>query len=138
MTELSEKAKEAQARTAQARTETHEQLEAHASDARAAVQRRRAELSGRAGEAKEDMSSNWASLRTHVDEQVDKMHAKIDELRAEHDAKVAERRADRAEIYASEAVDFALDAVAEAEAAVLEAADARVIADAKGATAVAG
>ncbi len=80
---------------------------------------------------KDDLASAWASLVTHVQEQVEKMRARLGERRDDLDTQAAERRAERAEANAADAVDFAQYALDEAEAAVLEAADARKIADAQ-------
>jgi hypothetical protein len=131
MSDLSQKAHEAETRAKQSREMTHEQLQEYAARTRAAAQQRQQEMNERNAKAKDDLAANWENLTAHVNEQRDKMHAKIQGKRDEHDAKVAQRRADRAENYAIAAVDFALDAIAEAEAAVLDATDARVLAEAK-------
>jgi len=130
MAELSQRAKDAADHTAAAGSEAHEQVEARVAEARAAAARQREEMKARGVKVKDDLASAWASLRTHVQEQVDKIRGKLDEKRDDHDAKAAERRAERAVLNAADAVSFALFAINEAEAAVLEAADARKIADA--------
>ena len=56
-----------------------------------------------AGPKRRTTLAGWADLRAHVQEQVEKMHAKIEAQRGEHDVKVAERRAERAEAYAMDA-----------------------------------
>ncbi len=58
MAQLSQKAKEAEERTAEARAYTHEQLEAHAAEARATAQRRHDELTTRAAEIKGEVASS--------------------------------------------------------------------------------
>jgi hypothetical protein len=77
------------------------------------------------------MASDWAKLRTQVDEHFAKMRARIEAKREEHDAKAAERRAESAEQYAVEAVEWAYDVIDWAESAVLYAIDARRVADLK-------
>jgi hypothetical protein len=100
MTELSQRAKEAEDHIAAARHEAHEQLEARAAEARATAQRRREEMKARGAKVKDDLASAWASLRAQVQEQFEKMRAKLEEKRDDLDAKAAERRAERAEAHA--------------------------------------
>jgi hypothetical protein len=87
-------------------------------------------LKAHGAKVKDDLASAWAGLRTHVQEQFEKIRARLGEKRDDLDAQAAERRAERAEANAADAIDFASYAVDEAEAAALEAAEARVIADA--------
>ena len=129
MTQLSERAKEAEEQTTAARDEAHEELEQRIARARDAAQQRRRDLESHAAEVKDDVAKAWAGLRAHVRDQIEKIRAKVDEKRNDHDVTVAGHRADRAERNAADAIDFALWAIDEAEAAVLEAVDAREISD---------
>jgi hypothetical protein len=130
LAELSDRAKLAEQRAADARTENREMREARIADVKASAQRRRDELDARGAKAKDAITSRWSTLRNDVHDHVSQMQSEIDERRDDHDAKVAQRRADRAEANAAEAIDFALYAIDEAEASVLDATDARAIADA--------
>lgn len=130
LAELSERAKVAEKRAADARSETREQLDARVAVVKASAQHRRDEFHARNAKAKDEITSRWSELRDNTQAHFAEMQSKIDERRSEHDAKVAQRRADRAAENAAEAIDFALYAIDEAEASVLDATDARVIADA--------
>ena len=57
MADLSNKAKDAETRTAQARAMNKEQLEARAVEARAAIERRRDEMKARAVTGQEEMQA---------------------------------------------------------------------------------
>jgi DNA repair exonuclease SbcCD ATPase subunit len=129
MARLSERTKAAEEHAADARTQTHRELEARIATAKDDAQRRRNEAQARGAQAKDDAAAQWSKLRGGVSDHLDQMRSKIDERRDDHDAHVAERRAEQAEENAGDSIDFAAWAVAEAEASVLEAADARVIAD---------
>jgi hypothetical protein len=128
MARLSERTKAAEEHAAEARTQTHKELEARIATAKADAQRRREESRARGAQAKDDATAQWSKLRDSVGDHLDEMQSRIDRRRDDHDAHVAERRAEQAEENAVDAIDFAAWAVAEAEASVLEAADARVIA----------
>lgn len=139
MARLSQRAKEAEDRSAeavaqmrqQALAQNRQQLEARIAEIRSTAEHRRQDNAAHLAETKEEAALGFASLRAHVHDQFEKMHAKIETLHDEHDVSVAQRRAEWSETYALDAVDFAYDAVMEAEAAVLEAADLRSISDAK-------
>jgi hypothetical protein len=129
MARLSERTKAAEEHAADARTQTHQELEARIATAKADAQRRRDEARASGAQAKSDATAQWSKLRGNVGDYFDGMRSRIDERRDDHDAHIAERRAEQAEENAGDSIDFAAWAVAEAEASVLEAADARVIAD---------
>jgi hypothetical protein len=129
LAELSDRAKAAEKRAADARSETREQLDAHVADLKASGQRKRDEVHSRNAKAKDEITSRWSELRDQTHSHFTQMQSDIDERRDEHDAKVAQRRADRAAENAAEAIDFAIYAIDEAEVSVLDATDAQVIAD---------
>jgi hypothetical protein len=131
VTELSERAMEAQDRVNQARAQSHAEVQSRIATLRATEERRRQQAIARGDAANKEPGSSWARLRAHVDEQLKKMHTEMDQNQGRHYANVAQRRADWAETSAFDAVDFAYDAVVEAEAAVLDAIDLRAAAEEK-------
>jgi hypothetical protein len=130
LSEMSDRAKVAEDRTATARNETREQVEARIAKVKADTQRRREEAKAEGAKAEDDLTRHWQSLRAGVREHLDQIRGAIDERRDDHDAKVAVRRADRAEDNAADAIEFALYSIDEAEQSVLEAIDARLVATA--------
>ena len=127
---LSERAKVAEQRAADAQSETREQLESRIAEIKASARRNQDALHARGAKAKDEVTSRWSTLRDEVQEHVAKMRSEIEQRRDDHDAKVAQHRADRAAAYAFEAIDSVQYALDEAEAAVLDANDAQKIADA--------
>ena len=130
LTQLSDRAKVAETQAADARNETHEQLEARIADVQASAKQRRQELHARVRETDDKVTSHWSDLRDDVHAKFGKLHDEIDKRRDDHNVKAARRRAHKATTNAAEAIDFALYAIDEAEAAVLAAADAQAVADA--------
>ncbi|HEY6378504.1 MAG TPA: hypothetical protein VI316_04910, partial [Candidatus Dormibacteraeota bacterium] len=117
-------------RTAAARNETHEQVDARIAKVKADAQRRREEAKAQGAKAEDDLTRHWQSLQAGVRDHLEQIRSAIDERRDDHDAKVALRRADRADNNAADAIEFALYAIDEAEQSVLEAIDARLVATA--------
>jgi chromosome segregation ATPase len=96
MAELSQRAKAAEERSAETRTQTRDEIEGRISEVRADLPRRRREMQARQAEIQDDLGTWWSNLGATINEHLDRMRNQIDEQRDDHDAKGSEPRADRA------------------------------------------
>jgi hypothetical protein len=129
LTKLAARAKEAEDRTAAARSKAKADLERDVETARTSAQAQADKLRQSAEENKGKLSAWWHDLERSWNEHIAKIHDDVDHRRAEHDVERARSYADNAEDDAVFAVQYAYAAIEEAEYAVLDATLARKEAD---------
>jgi hypothetical protein len=126
---LTDRAKQAEQKAADARQQAKADLEKTVNSSRASAQAEAAKLRESAKASQGKLSTRWDEQQQAWNAHIAKMHQSIDEKKERHEAKEAEKRAESAEADASFAIDYAYAAIEEAEYSVLDAILARANAD---------
>jgi ribulose 1,5-bisphosphate carboxylase large subunit-like protein len=130
LSDLSVRAKKAEADVTTAKTEEHSKIEARVQKLHADAAARTAKVDAAAAAAKDKTVEQWTTLQKQIKAHNERVRADIAANKAEHEASRALRKADRAEDNAAAAIAFAYDAIEYAESAALDAVMARSDADA--------
>jgi hypothetical protein len=129
MGKLAARAKQAEARAAQAQHKAASDLQGDVAAARATAQAEAMKLRESADAGRGEISDWWLSVHKTWSDYIGAVHQTIDEANAEVDLAQAKHAADTAENDASYAIDYAYAAIEQAEYAVLHAEFARMKAD---------
>jgi hypothetical protein len=129
LSKLSVRAKQAEDRTAAARTTTEDDLQKQVSDARASAQAQAKALKDSAESGKTKVSAGWDKVRKSWNDHVAGARKSVDDKSAAHDLKSAQKAADQADKDAAFAIAYAYAAIDEAEYTVLDATLAHMRAD---------
>ena len=129
LAKLSERASQAEDRTAAAQNEAKADVERSADMARAKAQEHADELHAAANDAEAHVSDSWNQMQQRWSEHVAKIRQTVDAKKRDLDATRAADRADGAEADALFAIDYAYATIEEAEYAVLDAISARMDAE---------
>ena len=129
LSELAQRAREADESAAAARAKNRAALEARRDAIENSIDQSKAELAHNAQEAKSKWGQMQGTLHKNFADKRVKIKTDLDAQRASRDAKRAVRRADDAESEAVLAVGLALDAIENAEYEVIDAVLARAEAD---------
>ena len=129
LTDLAEKAREAEENTRDAKAKSQAELQQKLAATKEAADKQADELRAQREQARGVGANEWDALQQSWNDHVDRIRAKIDERKAEHDQNKAEAEAEDSENYAAYAIAFAASAIEEAEYAVLDAELARTEAD---------
>jgi hypothetical protein len=130
LTEMAQRAKEAENSAASLKKETRTKVEARCDEIEASLRRGDDELRTAMNSASRNMKEAQTSLRDGFEEKKHTLKAEIGAHKAARDVKRATKRADSAEADASMAVYIAMTAIEQAEYSVLDAHLARTDADA--------
>ena len=123
---LATRAKQAEARAAQAVNKTASDVQDDVAAARATAQAVALNLGESAKAGRGEISDSWRGVQKTWNDYMRAFHRTIDEANAEVDLAQAEHAADTAESDASYAIDYAYAAIEQAEYAVLHAEFARI------------
>lgn len=126
---LTDKAKQAEQKAANARQQAKADLEKTVNSSRASMRADAAKLGKTAHASQEQVSTWWDEQRQAWNAHIDKMHQGMSEQNAKRKAEGKEFAAEQAEADAYFAIDFALSAIDTAEYSVLDAILARENAD---------
>ena len=129
LTELAQRAKDAEESAAAARAKNHAALEARRDALETSIDQSKTELVGNSEQARSKWLEMQSALHKNFADKRAQMKADLDAQKASIDAKRAVRRADHAESEAVLAVGLALDAIENAEYEVIDAVLARAEAD---------
>ncbi len=129
LAKLSERARQAEDRTAAAQNEAKADVERSADQARAKAQEHADELHAAANDAQARVSDSWNQMQQRWSEHVAKVRQTVDAKKRDLDARRAADRADDAEADALFSIDYAYATIEEAEYAVLDAISARMDAE---------
>ena len=129
LSELAQRAREADESAAAARAKNRAALEARRDAIENSIDQSKAELAHNAQEAKSKWGQMQSTLHKNLANKRAEIKADLDAQRASRDAKRAVRRADQAESEAVLAVGLALDAIENAEYEVIDAVLARAEAE---------
>jgi hypothetical protein len=129
LTKLAARAKQAEDRSAAAKTKARADLQQDVKDSREASQEQADQLRKTAQDNQAKLSDWWTGVQQSWSDHIAMVRQNVDDKRAEHDLKSAQRAADSAEEDAAYAIDYAYGAIDEAEYAVLDATLARMDAD---------
>jgi hypothetical protein len=129
LTELADRAKQAEDFVAAARAKNRAFLTGQREALKLWVDESKAQVDAGAAATEDKARSWWDETRSSVEARLTALRAERDEHRAERDVAKAERRADAAEQDAVYAVEFAISILDQAEYAVADAVIARADAD---------
>ena len=126
LSRLAARAKQAEARAADAEHKAASDLKGDVAAARASAQAEALKLRESAEAGRGEISDWWSSAQASWNDYVNAVHQTIDEANTEIDVAQAKHAADTAESDASYAIDYAYAAIEQAEYAVLHAEFARI------------
>ncbi len=129
LSELAQRALEAEDRARSASTEAKDKVRQRADEASVSAHQKADELKQRSDAAQQQASDRWGDVHQDWAKHVDKVHAKFAEVKAKQDRAWSQMDADAAADDARAACSFAIAAVEEAESATLDAILAQMEAD---------
>jgi hypothetical protein len=129
LAKLSKRAKQAEDRTATARSQAKAEVEQSADKARLSAQAQADGLRDSANATEAHVSASWNDLQKSWATHLAKVRQDMEARKAEHDTRRAESRAEHTERDALFAIDYAYATIEEAEYTVLDAISARMEAD---------
>jgi hypothetical protein len=129
LSELAQRAREAEDRARSASTEAKDKVRQRADEASVSAHQKADELKQQSDAARQQASDRWGDVHKDWATHVDKVHAKFAEVKAKQDRAWSQMDADAAADDARAACSFALAAVEEAESATLDAILAQMEAD---------
>ena len=129
LSELAQRAREAEDRARSASTEAKDKVRQRADEASVSAHQKADELKQRSDAAQQQASDRWGAVHQDWARHVDKVQAKFAEVKAKQDRAWSQMDADAAADDARAACSFAIAAVEEAESATLDAILAQMEAD---------
>jgi hypothetical protein len=127
--DLSQRVRKVEDAASATREKNQAKLERRRDELKSTIESTGKKLETAAAEAKENVRSGWADIKSRIDERLAGTRMKLEERKAERDLNKAERRAQAAEEDAADAIAFAMYVLDQAEYAVVNAALARADAD---------
>jgi hypothetical protein len=121
LSKLTNRAKEAEQRAADAATQARTDLEKSVAASRASAEDQAAKLKETAASSKDKISGWWDEQQQAWNDRVAKVRKHLDEQKTTYDLVTLENQAELAESDAKFAIDYAYSAIEEAEYAVLDA-----------------
>jgi hypothetical protein len=121
LSKLTNRAREAEQRAADAATQARTDLEKSVAASRASAEDQAAKLKETAASSKDKISGWWDEQQQAWNDRVAKVRKHLDEQKTTYDLVTLENQAELAESDAKFAIDYAYSAIEEAEYAVLDA-----------------
>ncbi len=121
LSKLTNRAREAEQRAADAATQARTDLEKSVAASRASAEDQAAKLKETAASSKDKISGWWDEQQQAWNDRVTKVRKHLDEQKTTYDLVTLENQAELAESDAKFAIDYAYSAIEEAEYAVLDA-----------------